>query len=194
MTAAPPDADLALVRALQAGDDSALDELMARHRDPLFRFILRYVGNEADAVELAQEAFVRAYFAIGRFKPRARFTTWLHQIALNLCRDHARSRRVREAARTDPLEPSGPGEYPLDPVSPAPSPRDQAAQREKLAAVARGVAQLPHDLRAALILSAMEQRSHQECAEILQTTAKAVEVRIYRARQRLREWLDQAGF
>src|SRR5271165_3901139 len=86
------DPDLTLVQALQDGEDRTLNELMDRHREGLFRFVLRHVHNEADALELAMETFVRAYFNIGKFRPRAKFATWLYQIALNLCRDHLRSR------------------------------------------------------------------------------------------------------
>ena len=86
------DSDLALVLALQHGEDRTLNELMDRHREGLFRFVLRHVRNETDALELTMETFVRAYFNVGKFRPRAKFVTWLYQIALNLCRDHLRSR------------------------------------------------------------------------------------------------------
>ena len=82
------DSDLALVQALQDGKDGTLNELMDRHREGLFRFVSRHVGNQTDALELTMETFVRAYFNIGKFRPKAKFATWLYQIALNLCRDH----------------------------------------------------------------------------------------------------------
>src|SRR6476661_6764080 len=94
------DPDLTLVQALKVGKDQALDELMDRHREGLFRFVLRYVHNETDALELALETFVRAYFNIGKFRPAAKFATWLYHIALNLCRDHLRSRAHRDSLQT----------------------------------------------------------------------------------------------
>jgi len=81
------DPDLSLVQALKAGRDQALNALMDRHRKGLFHFVFRHIPNEADALELTAEAFVRAYFNIGRFRPSAKFVTWLYRIALNLCRD-----------------------------------------------------------------------------------------------------------
>src|SRR3981081_520 len=94
------DPDLALVRALQAGEDRALETLIHRHQEGVFRFVFRHISNEADAIELTEEAFVRAHFNIGKFRPRAKFVTWLYHIALNLCRDHAKSRASRDASLT----------------------------------------------------------------------------------------------
>src|SRR5208283_2961718 len=105
------DPDLALVQALKGGEDQALNTLMDRHRDALFRFVLRYVRHEEDALELTTETFVRAYFNIDKFRPAAKFTTWLYQIALNLCRDHLRSRAYQYSLQTvsfdAPTEESG---------------------------------------------------------------------------------------
>ena len=95
---------LTLVQALKVGEDQALNALMDRHREGLFRFVLRLVHNEADALELAMETFVRAYFNIGKFRPTAKFTTWRYQIALNLCRDHLRSRAYQYSLRTASID------------------------------------------------------------------------------------------
>ena len=72
------DPDLALVQALKIGEDRALNALMDRHREGIFHFVLRHVHNEADALELAMETFARAYFNIEKFRPAAKFATWLH--------------------------------------------------------------------------------------------------------------------
>lgn len=190
------DADLALVEALQSGDNSALDQLMDRHQEALFRFIRGYVQNEADATELTQEAFVRAYFNISRFKPTAKFATWVYRIALNLCRDHAKSSRTRNAARTESLSAEDDSEGTFQRGLPAPSetPAESAITREKMAALDAAIAQLPHDLRAALVMTVLEQRSQQECAELLDTTPKTIETRVYRARKLLVGLMTKAGF
>src|SRR6516164_446114 len=94
------DPDLVLVQDLQAGKDRALNSLMDRHKEGLFRFVLRQVRNEADALELTMETFVRAYFNIGKFRPKAKFSTWLYRIALNLCRDHLKSRAYQHSLQT----------------------------------------------------------------------------------------------
>lgn len=190
------DADLALVEALQSGDDSALDQLMDRHQEALFRFILGYARNEADAADLTQETFVRAYFNIGRFKPKAKFMTWLYRIALNLCRDHAKSSRTRKAARTQSLSAheDTDGSSQLDLPAPGHTPAEHAVVSEKLNALNDGIAQLPHDLRTALVLTTIDRRSHQESAELLETTPKTIETRVYRARKLLLAYMTKAGF
>ena len=194
--AAEPDPDLELVEALAGGDESALTGLMDRYEQPIFHFICRHVSNDADARELAQEVFVRLFFNVGKFKPEARFSTWLYQIALNLCRDHVKSRRVRHTAQTDSLTTQeDDDEHPPRAVAVENrTPSDAAQAREKLAALDDGMAALPHDLRTALVLTALEQRSHQECATLLKTTPKAIETRVYRARKFLLEWMGKAGF
>ena len=190
------DADLALVEALQSGDDSALDQLMERHQEALFRFIRGYVQNEADATELTQETFVRAYFNIRRFKPTANFSTWLYRIALNLCRDHAKSSRTRNARRTESLsaDEDSVGNPQRDLPASGETPSESALTSEKMGALNRAIAQLPHDLRAAIVLTVIDQRSHQECAELLKTTPKTIETRVYRARKQLLVLMTRAGF
>lgn len=182
------DEDLPLVRALQAGDDSALDELMFRHKTALFGFIYRYVRNEADAAELTQETFVRAYFNIGSFTPKARFTTWLFAIATNLCRDHLRSRHHRKANRTFSLDASGRDKFVELPAQ-DPTPVELAECDEHVRAVEAAIERLPHDLKTALTLTALEGYSHIEAAQRLGTTPKTIETRVYRARKRLEKML-----
>src|SRR5260370_36796526 len=92
---------------LREGDDLALNELMERWQKPLHSFILRYVGNYADSIELAQETFVRVYQNRSRFNFKSKFSTWLLAIATNLCRHHPRWRTrhpatpLHETARAD---------------------------------------------------------------------------------------------
>lgn len=180
------DPDLELVRALQSGAESALDELMARHEEALFGLIYRHVGDASLARELLQEAFVRAYFGISRFKPQAKFVTWLFSIAVNLCRDYARSKRGLQAQRTISWDEWSKvtGEMPST-QSHGTQPDFAMEQREVITALENAVAQLPHDLKTALILFAIDGRSQQECAEILGISPKAVETRVYRARRLL---------
>ncbi|HEY8966315.1 MAG TPA: RNA polymerase sigma factor [Candidatus Methylacidiphilales bacterium] len=184
------DPDLPLVAALQAGDERALDALMERHGEALFRFAHRYVGNAADAREVAQEAFVKAYFHIGTFRPGAFFSTWLYRIALNLCRDRARSRTFRDARRTDSISAPFPADdggrrEDLELAASAPDPADALIRAERLEAVGEGIAALPPELKAPFVLAALEGLSHEEAGLRLGLTAKAVEAKVYRARKLL---------
>jgi len=189
------DPDLTLVQALKVGEDQALNALMDRHREGLFRFVLRHVHNEADALELAMETFVRAYFNIGKFRPRAKFATWLYQIALNLCRDHLRSRAYQDSLQTVSFD--VPTEEGGDPsLLPATKGRpDQKTDRlEELIALEKAISELPEDFKSAFILTALEDRPQAEVAELLGISPKAVEMRVYRARKLLLEKMSKMGF
>ena len=180
------DLDLPLVRALQEGDESALNELIRKYQEPLFRFIWRYTGDEETARDLLQETFVRLYFGIRRFKPRAKFATWLYSIAMNLCRDYARSKQRRQSYATESLDA---GDAHREMPAADRGPAANAESHEGLAALEKAIQELPHDLRTALLLFAVEGRSQQECAELLGVSAKAVETRVYRARKCLENTL-----
>lgn len=162
---------------------------MARHQAALFGFIYRYVRNAADAADLTQETFVRAYFHIASFRPKAKFITWLFAIATNLCRDHARSRHAHETSRTSSLVMED-GTF-LDYSSDVSAPDEMAAKTEQVAAVERAIERLPHELKTALILTALEGFSHLEAAEKLGVTAKAIETRVHRARKQLERMLGE---
>lgn len=180
-----PDPDLPIWQDLQRGNDAALDILMERHSRALFRFIYRYVLNEEDARDLLQETFVRAYFKRHQFQPRARVSTWLYSIALNLCRDHARSHAGRKQHLTEPLIPqSNSGvSHPFEVAAPTADPADVVQMNEVRMALDDAIQKLPHNLRAPLILGVLEDRPQKECAELLGISIKAVEMRIYRARK-----------
>jgi RNA polymerase sigma-70 factor (ECF subfamily) len=192
----PEDPDGPLVRAVQAGDRGAFDRLLESHQERIFHFILRHVSNEADAVELAQETFVRAYLHIGKFHPKGLFSTWLHQIALNLCRDFVRSRAYRNRQRTDSLswhpEESG-GEGQRDVADPRSGPAEAALHKQELSLLARAIGRLPLELKGPLMLTAVDGLSHQEAGRILGLTAKAVEVKVYRARKALEKAMAHYG-
>ena len=179
------DPDLSLIQDLQQGRDSALDELMLRHKEPLFRFIYRYVLNQEEAEDLLQETFVRVYFKRDQFRPTAKFTTWLYQIALNLCRDHARSHAGKQQRLTESLvvRSDEGDERERDAVAVHANPADIAQANEELVALEQAIQSLPHDLKTALILVTLENRSQKECADLLGITVKAVETRVYRARK-----------
>ena len=184
------DPDLPLVQALQAGDDSALDTLIERHRGPLFRFVFRFLRDETAAGDVVQETFVRVYFKAGKFLPRSSAKTWVYAIALNLCRDHLRRLRRRrgEVSLDAPATEARPA---FEPADPRPGPSEQAAQSDRFGRLQAAIDRLPHKLKSALILCSIEGMPHQEAAEVLGTTPKTVELRIYRAKERMRGFLEK---
>lgn len=176
---------------LARGHDAALNDLMERHATKLFHFLYRMLGNEDDANDLAQETFVRVYQHRASFRTEQKFSNWLYTIAANLGRNHHRWRSRHPNVSLDAE--SGTSEQSLGEVLPAdgPAPSEAAETSERAAAVRAAVHQLPGDLREAILLCEWEDLSMAEAAAILKTTPKAVESRLYRARQALREKLKK---
>jgi RNA polymerase sigma-70 factor (ECF subfamily) len=174
---------------LAAGEETALDRLMDRHARRLYHYLLRLLQNESEAEELAQETFVRVFRNARSFKPDRSFAVWLYTIATNLVRDRVR-RQTRRPQVSFEAQVSADGATLRD-VLPGqgPSPADHAASRERVQAVRDAIANLPEELRLPLILSEFDDLSHAEIAAITGGTPKAVEMRLYRARQSLRQSL-----
>jgi RNA polymerase sigma-70 factor (ECF subfamily) len=176
--------------ALAAGEDAALNRIIQRWQSPVRRFVFRYVQNEQDAEDLTQETFVRVYRHRNRYRPTGKFSTWLFTIAVNLCRNHAGKTRRRSAVHVLP-DSERDAELVESLPDAAAGPADTAESAEHAAAVRAAIAELPHDLRTAVILFEYEQLSHAEIAAIESTSAKGVEMRLYRARQMLRRRLEK---
>lgn len=174
----PDDPDLPLVQRIQSGDEEAFGELMRRYKRPLLNFVYRVLGEAGEAEDVAQESFVRAYRHLRGFRPgSARFSTWLFRIARNAALDHVRRRARRPEVR-------------LEEAGVAPSTEATAATevqaREAGEQIARAVARLPEDQRTALVLAEYQGLSYAEIAEVMACSTKAVESRLYRAKQTLR--------
>ena len=182
-------ADSADMQALQAGEDLALNRLMERHRDKVFRYLIRFLQNEDEALDLAQETFVRVYTYRNKFKTNHRFASWMYTIATNLARDRMKWLSRHQYFSLDAAAPEG--QVPLLDRLPEdkPAPNERLEQDERVAQIKRILAQIPEDLRTPLVLMEYEGLSQGEIAEILNCNAKAVENRLYRARKLLREKL-----
>lgn len=155
---------------------------MERYAGPVVNLAYRFLGNRADAEEISQETFLRLYQTPPRLDPSSKLFTWLYRVAVNLCMD-----RLRKQSRTPPMD----SLEDLPVASPSSrSPRETAAGTETAAAVRRAVASLPDDLRAPLVLSALEDLPHAEIANILEISPKAVERRLSRARALLKTRLQ----
>jgi len=176
-----------LMSRVQAGDDRAFDALMIRWEVRLRRFAQRYLHNEHDAMDVAQETFVRAYRHRENFRAGAKFSTWLFSIALNLCRDRARRCKGRPLLFLDENELALAADQSRDDTANAPD--AEAIRAETARAVRTAVHALPEPLKSAILLCEFEQFSHAEAAGALGCTPKAVETRLYRARAHLREAL-----
>ncbi|MCE9518400.1 MAG: sigma-70 family RNA polymerase sigma factor [Verrucomicrobia bacterium] len=178
--------DVAAMARLAAGDDLALNELMQRWQHRIVEFIHRMTADHETAVDLAQETFVRVHQNRSRYQPQSKFSTWLFTIATNLARNHARWRsRHPEVALSD-QEANAPPDH-------SPTPDANAISNERAEAVRAAIDQLPDDLKEALVLSIYEEMPQAEIAAVMGCSIKAVELRIYRARQMLKDTLQSLG-
>jgi RNA polymerase sigma-70 factor (ECF subfamily) len=179
--------DRADMSRLAGGRDAALNDLMERHAGPLYQFLFRMLGNEDDANDLAQETFARVYQNRQRFDGR-KFTTWLYTIASNLAKNEYRRRGRHHTVSLDTEKDEG-GTLADTLAARGVAPGDEVDNAERDAAVRRAVDGLPADMRDAIVLCEWEEMAVADAAEVLSTTKKALESRLYRARQKLREQL-----
>jgi RNA polymerase sigma-70 factor (ECF subfamily) len=179
---APPGDDArADVLACQGGEREAFDRLVQRYQRDVYRLCYRYVNNHHDANDLAQEAFLKAYRAIGRFRGDSSFSTWMYRIAVNTCLNFRASRR------TDPEElPAG-----LQDRTPGAAARMESEETSRR--VRRAVAALPEKQRATLILKVYHELSHEEVAGILGSSVGTVKANFFHALANLRKQLSQPG-
>jgi len=187
----PDEQDAQDMARLIAGHDAALNDLMERHAERLFHYLLRSLQDESDAADLAQETFVKLYQSRAKFDTRQNFSTWLYAIASNLVRDRYRWRSRHPQISLDAKNPATGIDFRETLPEQKPSPSETVQAEERADAVRRAVAALPEELRIPLILAEYEERSQAEIGEILKCSAKAVETRIYRARQQLRATLGK---
>jgi RNA polymerase sigma-70 factor (ECF subfamily) len=181
---------LDMVRLAQ-GHEAALNDLMDRHAQKLFHYLVRSLQDEDDAADVSQETFVKVFQHRDKFDPSQKFTTWLYTIASNLVRDRFRWRsrhpQVSLEAEDEQTETSLKHNLTAD----QPTPDQQMQTQERAETVRKAVARLPGELRQPLILAVYQGMSQAEIALILKCSVKAVETRIYRARHLLRTTLTE---
>lgn len=170
--------DAALIAAVLAGEERAFTQLMRRHKEELYRLVRAYSGDPSEALDLVQESFVAAWRALKRFDAQRPFSVWLKRIAINKCRDWRRRRAVRHFFyRAEDIDKPG-----MEIAEPPAAAGEREAEFTRLDTA---IAALPDSLKAPLLLSLTGETSYQEIGNALGITAKAVEVRIYRARRAL---------
>ncbi|MBI4195999.1 MAG: sigma-70 family RNA polymerase sigma factor [Betaproteobacteria bacterium] len=168
--------DQECVAASQHGDRDAFSTLVRRYQDRVFRYILRMVGSREEALELTQEAFIKAWQALPDWRPEAQFQTWLFRIASNTAMDVLRRRRVVEFVALE-------GDDELPGESAGPEAQLQAKQR--LRALEAALNRLSHEQREIVLLREMEDMSYSEISAVLGISEGTVKSRLARAREAL---------
>lgn len=183
------DPDVRLMERVQAGDDEAFAELQARYAPRVFGYFCRQLRDRSDAEDLTQEVFLRLYRARRRYRPRARFATWIFHITQNVARNALRSKRRHPCVNLDSEAAASRGllEALLLDRGDAPS---RPLERDEIADVVRAaVAELASRQRTALELHQFHDRTYAQVAAELDMTPKAAKSLLYRARNQLREVL-----
>lgn len=181
--------DGAAIEAVLAGDRDAYGALVKRHSRMLFRLAYRMTGNEADADDVVQEAFLKAYQKLATFESRADFGTWIYRITVHCALDRLQKRRAEDARRvseeTDPEE----GTIQVADLKPDPERLAQSAEIAQLQELAmRGLTMME---RTAFVLRHIEDRSTEEIAATLNVTPNTAKQSVYRAVQKVRRRLTQ---
>jgi RNA polymerase sigma-70 factor, ECF subfamily len=178
--------DEALLERARHGDRDAFAAIVTRHQDELYTMALRITGTPADAADVVQETFLRAYVRIPVLRGQT-IRAWLFRVAINCCRDVQR-RAVRKPS--DPLEDAEGNVIELP--DPALGPEASALARERAATIRRALATLPHDFRAAVVLRDVNELSYEEISSALRIPVGTVKSRISRARSMLARTLHQS--
>jgi RNA polymerase sigma-70 factor (ECF subfamily) len=180
----PAEQEAALVDRAQAGDRTAFEELVRRHADHLYAVVVRFVADGAEAEEVTQDAFLRAWRSIGRFEARSRFFTWLYRIGINEAK--------RRAARRPPVTVVSLDDEPI-PEAPdwSEAPETRMRQHDLRRVLEDAIRALPIEYRVPIILRDVEGLSTQEAAEVMDLGDAAFKSRLHRARLAVRRALDE---
>jgi RNA polymerase sigma-70 factor (ECF subfamily) len=184
--------DAQLIKAFQKGDKKAFDELVIRHKDRIFNLCYRFLGDDEEANDSAQEAFVKAYGSLNRFRMESAFSTWLYRIAVNACKNKLGSAAYKTKRRTVSLDnPGTPSNEtsPMEIPNGAPSPLARMEEKERRALIQRALDSLPTEFKMVVTLRDVEGLSYEDIADITGLNLGTVKSRIARARTDLRNRL-----
>jgi RNA polymerase sigma-70 factor (ECF subfamily) len=182
--------DHELLDRCRAGDEEAFDDLVRRHQQRAFNVAFQVLRDREDATEVAQDAFVRIYRSVDNFRGECEFTTWLHQIVVNLARNKHRwwKRRGRQSSVSldSPVE-MGDGAAPMQIAASGDAPDVETVKAEFVELLGRRMEELPRKLREVLVLRNVENLSYEQIATVLDCSIGTVKSRIARAREALRD-------
>jgi RNA polymerase sigma factor (sigma-70 family) len=175
-----------LVLASQAGDEAALTKLIDLHAEAVQGFIFALLGDRNLVEDLAQDTFLRAFLAIKKYEFRAPFRSWLFRIAINLCRDQLRKRKVRKIMGSFH---TAADEEETEYLDPQPDALENLEHKERSELVHEALAKLPDPLRQVLILRDLQEYSYEEMAQLLGWRMGTIKSRLFRARKELGQLL-----
>lgn len=186
----PSDRDL--VDLAKGGDAQAFGQLVKRHQQRIHRLAVHMLRDRAEAEDVTQETFIRAYQALARFDGRSEPYTWFYRITINLSLNRIRSRKTARTTH-DTDDPRLDGVL-IDRRPETADPGSSAQRKELYLALTHGIDQLSDTLRTTLILVCIDGRSHEDVAAILGAPEGTIAWRIHEARRKLKEFMQARGF
>jgi RNA polymerase sigma-70 factor, ECF subfamily len=185
--------DRELVDRAKRGDPEAFGQLVRRHQPRIHRLAVHMLRDRADAEDVTQETFIRAYRALARFDGRSEAYTWFYRITVNLSLNTIRARKTSRsgASADDPRIDALLSERGAKPDA---DPRGQASRKQVYLALCEGIDALSETLRTTLILVCIDGRSHEDAAQILGAPEGTIAWRVHEARRKLREFMADRGF
>jgi len=183
--------DRDLVDRARQGDVEAFGQLVRRHQQRIHRLAIHMLRDRAEAEDVTQETFIRAYQALARFDGRSEPYTWLYRIAVNLSLNTIRSRKSQKTTTEDPRLESVVSETRPSAMA---DPPGAAARKQQYAALCEGIDALSETLRTTLILVCVDGKSHEEAGEILGAPEGTIAWRVHEARRKLKEFMAARGF
>jgi RNA polymerase sigma-70 factor (ECF subfamily) len=185
------ESDLVLVKRVQRGDKTAFDLLVRKYQHKVVKLVLRYVRNPAEAEDIAQEAFIKAYRALPQFRGDSAFYTWMYRIAINTAKNSLASRDRSPIAYTLDLSDPEEGHSVQTKLQDPDTPEGMALTEEIRGIVNSAIDGLPEELKTAIVLRELDGLSYEEIAAAMECPVGTVRSRIFRAREaidkRLRE-------
>ncbi len=173
--------DQKLVERVQKGDNGAFDLLVLKYQHKIVNLVMRYVRDPELAQDITQEAFIKAYRALPRFRGDSAFYTWMYRIAVNTAKNHLAA--LRRRPMDIELDMQDPEQYELHAkLKETDTPEGVTLSNELLEIVERAIAALPEDLQTAIILRELEGMSYEEIAQTMECPVGTVRSRIFRAR------------
>lgn len=191
--------DHQLIQRVREGDEAAFGEIILRYKNPITNFLYRFLNDYEEAVDLAQETFVRVYFAIDRYHTNYAFSTYIYRIASNLAITELRKRKRRSVLSLTGLFQSDAAEpVEFQPTDSRPLADSDLVEEERSRVIAKAIATLPPKYRIPIILRDVEGRSYEDVADLMRLGLGTTKSRISRGRGLLREKLigymqDQSG-
>ena len=183
--------DLELVKQAKQGNIAAFEQLFNRYQKRIFNFILRMLQNREDSAELTQDTFVKAYRSLAKLKSDVAFSSWLHQIAINLVRDKLRKHKLKTDSIDAPEETEDGTVYSIDIPDVTANPREVTVKSELQVRIKNAIASLPAQYREVIILYHIEDIDIPEISRILKIPNGTIKSRLSRAREMLKSKLSK---